>query len=234
MLIYLVFPTCQDLRPTQFARDNILTRFVAWFYNFDTNTNVCPSIHVLGLRRRNARSVRLQAAAKPEAEASFHPALCADMHLDSVYEAAFGAGCSGRAAAVRVAYPYATKRDGMKRFARFNYKLSCADFSAFVRYEIFPRGFRVVLDLSRQLLEIVEPALRSDERIEIDARLTAIEIAAVVQQEALDAHAAAAADRRPDADRSSPQRSSRRPRDRPASRTHHVSGQARPPERTCL
>lgn len=48
MLIYLVFPTCQDLRPTQFARDNVLTRFVAWFYNFDTNTNVCPSIHVLG------------------------------------------------------------------------------------------------------------------------------------------------------------------------------------------
>ena len=77
----------------------------------------------------------------------------------------------------------------MKKSARFNYKLSCADFSAFVRYEIFPRGFRVVLDLSRQLLEIVEPALRSDERIEIDARLTAIEIAAVVQQEALDAHA---------------------------------------------
>lgn len=48
MLIYLVFPTCQDLRPTQFARDNVLTRFVAWFYNFDTKTNVCPSIHVLG------------------------------------------------------------------------------------------------------------------------------------------------------------------------------------------
>ena len=48
MLIYLVFPTCQDLRPTQFARDNVLTQFVAWFYNFDTNTNVCPSIHVLG------------------------------------------------------------------------------------------------------------------------------------------------------------------------------------------
>lgn len=48
MLIYLLFPTCQDLRPTQFVRDNVLTRFVAWFYNFDTNTNVCPSIHVLG------------------------------------------------------------------------------------------------------------------------------------------------------------------------------------------
>ena len=58
------------------------------------------------LRRRNARSVRLQAAAKPEAEASLHPALCADMHLDSVYEAAFGAGCSGGAAAVRDCLPH--------------------------------------------------------------------------------------------------------------------------------
>jgi len=48
MLIYLVFPTCQNLRPTHFARDNVLTRFIAWFYTFDTNTNVCPSIHVLG------------------------------------------------------------------------------------------------------------------------------------------------------------------------------------------
>ena len=48
MLIYLVFPTCQNLRPAQFVRDNVLTRFIAWFYNFDTNTNVCPSIHVLG------------------------------------------------------------------------------------------------------------------------------------------------------------------------------------------
>lgn len=48
MLIYLVFPTCQNLRPTEFERDNILTRFIAWFYKFDTNTNVCPSIHVLG------------------------------------------------------------------------------------------------------------------------------------------------------------------------------------------
>ena len=48
MVIYLLFPTCQELRPAVFARDNILTRFVAWFYTFDTNTNVCPSIHVLG------------------------------------------------------------------------------------------------------------------------------------------------------------------------------------------
>ena len=48
MIIYLIFPTCQNLRPTVFPRDNALTDFVKWFYTFDTNTNVCPSIHVIG------------------------------------------------------------------------------------------------------------------------------------------------------------------------------------------
>ncbi len=48
MLIYFIFPTCQELRPSEFERDNILTRFIAGFYRFDTNTNVCPSIHVRG------------------------------------------------------------------------------------------------------------------------------------------------------------------------------------------
>ena len=67
-----------------------------------------------------------------------------------------------------------------------------------MRYEIFPRGFRVVLDLSRKLLEIFKSAFRSDERVEVDSRLTAIEIASVIQQKTLDTHAPAAADRRPD------------------------------------
>ena len=48
MAIYLIYPTCQELRPAAFARDNFLTRFMAAFYAFDTNTNVCPSIHVEG------------------------------------------------------------------------------------------------------------------------------------------------------------------------------------------
>lgn len=48
IITYFIFPNCQLLRPAEFARDNILTRFMAWFYTFDTNTNVCPSIHVLG------------------------------------------------------------------------------------------------------------------------------------------------------------------------------------------
>ena len=48
MVIYLLFPTCQELRPAEFARDNAFTRFLASFYRFDTNTNVCPSMHVIG------------------------------------------------------------------------------------------------------------------------------------------------------------------------------------------
>ncbi len=48
IIVYLLFPTCQNLRPTSFERDNFLTRYVASFYAFDTNTNVCPSIHVIG------------------------------------------------------------------------------------------------------------------------------------------------------------------------------------------
>lgn len=48
IIIYFIFPTAQYLRPTEFERDNLLTAFMTHFYNFDTNTNVCPSVHVLG------------------------------------------------------------------------------------------------------------------------------------------------------------------------------------------
>ena len=48
VLTYFIYPTCQNLRPIEFERDNILTRFMVSFYTFDTNTNVCPSIHVIG------------------------------------------------------------------------------------------------------------------------------------------------------------------------------------------
>lgn len=48
LVIYLIFPTCQNLRPETFVRDNFLTRFMKYFYSFDTNTNVCPSLHVIG------------------------------------------------------------------------------------------------------------------------------------------------------------------------------------------
>lgn len=48
IILYVLFPTCQNLRPTSFERDNILVRMIVDFYGYDTHTNVCPSIHVLG------------------------------------------------------------------------------------------------------------------------------------------------------------------------------------------
>ncbi len=48
MLVYILFPNCQELRPVLFERNNIFTHFVEGLYQFDTNTNVCPSIHVIG------------------------------------------------------------------------------------------------------------------------------------------------------------------------------------------
>lgn len=46
MAIYILFPSRQDLRPTVFPRDNVLTHIVAFLYAADTNTGVCPSLHV--------------------------------------------------------------------------------------------------------------------------------------------------------------------------------------------
>ena len=48
LLIYVLFPNGQELRVTQFQNSNILTDFVSYLYSCDTNTNVCPSLHVIG------------------------------------------------------------------------------------------------------------------------------------------------------------------------------------------
>ncbi len=48
LVIYAVYPTAQDLRPQAFANSNVFTDIVKFAYTVDTNTNVCPSIHVLG------------------------------------------------------------------------------------------------------------------------------------------------------------------------------------------
>lgn len=47
-IIFLVYPTCQNLRPAVFLRENLLTDVVRLIYRMDTNTNVCPSEHVIG------------------------------------------------------------------------------------------------------------------------------------------------------------------------------------------
>ncbi len=46
MEVYIIFPNRQDLRPAVFPRDNILTQLIGFIYSVDTNTGVCPSLHV--------------------------------------------------------------------------------------------------------------------------------------------------------------------------------------------
>ena len=46
MLIYILWPSRQDLRPETFPRQNFLTWGMGIVYGFDTNTGVCPSLHV--------------------------------------------------------------------------------------------------------------------------------------------------------------------------------------------
>ena len=46
MIAYIVWPSVQQLRPASFERDNALTRLMAFIYDFDTPTGVCPSLHV--------------------------------------------------------------------------------------------------------------------------------------------------------------------------------------------
>ena len=46
MACYILFPSRQDLRPEVFPRENVLTALMGFIYSFDTNTGVCPSLHV--------------------------------------------------------------------------------------------------------------------------------------------------------------------------------------------
>lgn len=47
-VIFTVFPSQQLLRPESFPRDNVFTDAVEFLYKIDTNTNVFPSLHVVG------------------------------------------------------------------------------------------------------------------------------------------------------------------------------------------
>ena len=48
MIFCILFPNGQDLRPAVFPRDNLFTGILAGIYSTDTNTNVLPSMHVVG------------------------------------------------------------------------------------------------------------------------------------------------------------------------------------------
>lgn len=47
-LVWFLIPNGQDLRPAVMPRDNLLTALVSGLYRIDTNTNVFPSVHVVG------------------------------------------------------------------------------------------------------------------------------------------------------------------------------------------
>ena len=46
MLIYILYPSVQLLRPEVMPRDNFFCRVMALIYALDTPTGVCPSLHV--------------------------------------------------------------------------------------------------------------------------------------------------------------------------------------------
>ena len=46
MACYIFFPSRQDLRPEVFPRENFFTWVLGLISTFDTNTGVCPSLHV--------------------------------------------------------------------------------------------------------------------------------------------------------------------------------------------
>ncbi|MBE6623629.1 MAG: phosphatidic acid phosphatase [Ruminococcaceae bacterium] len=48
LISYIFFPTEQNLRPEFIPRDNFLVDFMRDFWDYDTSTNVCPSVHVIG------------------------------------------------------------------------------------------------------------------------------------------------------------------------------------------
>lgn len=77
--IFLLFPSCQNLRPEVFPRDNLLTRGVQLLYKADTNTNVFPSEHVIGslaVWTAAAHTERLRASWKIAAIGLFSILVC--------------------------------------------------------------------------------------------------------------------------------------------------------------
>lgn len=46
MVVYIVYPTVQFLRPDVMPRDNFFCGLMSFIYAFDTPTGVCPSLHV--------------------------------------------------------------------------------------------------------------------------------------------------------------------------------------------
>ncbi len=85
LIISFVYPNGHELRPDEFARDNIFTRMVAGLYKTDTATNILPSIHVynsLGIHIAVRKSRRLQ---KHRGVQIFSEVLCILIIMSTVF-----------------------------------------------------------------------------------------------------------------------------------------------------
>lgn len=45
-VVYILYPSYQDLRPNLFPRENLFTAVLRVLYRIDTPTGICPSLHV--------------------------------------------------------------------------------------------------------------------------------------------------------------------------------------------
>lgn len=45
VIVYILYPSCQNLRPDAFADESFFTRLVGSLYSMDTNTGTFPSLH---------------------------------------------------------------------------------------------------------------------------------------------------------------------------------------------
>lgn len=46
MIVYILYPNRQDLRPEVFPQESVYAWIIDFLYHFDTPTGVCPSLHV--------------------------------------------------------------------------------------------------------------------------------------------------------------------------------------------
>ena len=87
VLIYLFFPTCQNLRPEAFVRNNLLTRFIELFYSLpltSCNRLCCRDVWVMGLQGAPKRRMENRCYINRRVYQSLH----------RFYETAFYHGCS--------------------------------------------------------------------------------------------------------------------------------------------
>ena len=94
VLIYLFFPTCQNLRPEAFVRNNLLTRFIELFYSFDTKYKCLPLTSCNRLCCRDVWVMGLQGAPKRRMENRCYINRRVYQSLHRFYETAFYHGCS--------------------------------------------------------------------------------------------------------------------------------------------